>query len=94
MILRNLLLIAIFLFMSSFIWGKDGRLGKAPNEYSYASFGLLISYNDSDNIGFYGSLPLPGPLYVNASRIAYGTNLRNLDDEKAEFEKTVNTLVL
>lgn len=94
MILRNLFLIAIFLFTSGYIWGKDGRLGKEPNEYSYANLGLLISYSDSDNIGFYGSLPLPGPLYVNASRIAYGTNLRNLDNEEAEFEKTVNTLRL
>jgi hypothetical protein len=46
---------------------------------------LLLSYNEDDNIGFYGSVPLPGPLYATASRVAYGTNLRSLDDEQAEF---------
>ena len=85
------LLLVIYVSSAS---ANDGRLGKEPNNYSYANLGLLLSYNDSDNIGFYGSLPLPGPLYVTASRIAYGTNLRNLDNEEASFEKTVNTLRL
>ena len=91
---RFLLIVYTLLLSASFLDAKDGRLGKEPNDYSYAHLGLLLSYNEEDNIGFYGSLPLPGPLYVTASRVAYGTNLRSLDDEDAEFEKTVNTLRL
>ena len=95
MFLKRFLLVVFTLLLSaSFLDAKDGRLGKEPNDYSYAHLGLLLSYNEEDNIGFYGSLPLPGPLYVTASRVAYGTNLRSLDDEDAEFEKTVNTLRL
>jgi hypothetical protein len=95
MFLKRFLLVVFTLLLSAgFLDAKDGRLGKEPNDYSYAHLGLLLSYNEQDNIGFYGSLPLPGPLYVTASRMAYGTNLRSLDDEDAEFEKTVNTLRL
>ncbi len=95
MILKKFLFIILSLSLSSgFMNAKDGRLGKEPNDYSYGHLGLLLSYNEDDNIGFYGSVPLPGPLYVTASRVAYGTNLRSLDDEDAEFEKTVNTLRL
>ena len=93
MIRKNFLFIVLSLLLSSgFIDAKDGRLGKEPNDYSYGHLGLLLSYNEDDNIGFYGSLPLPGPLYVTATRVAYGTNLRRLDDEQAEFEKTLSLI--
>ena len=95
MFLKRFLLVVFTLLLSAgFLDAKDGRLGKEPNDYSYAHLGLLLSYNEQDNIGFYGSLPLPEPLYVTASRVAYGTNQRSLHDEDAEFEKTVNTLRL
>ncbi len=80
-----LMLIALSLSLHS----KEGRLGKEPNNYSYANLGIAFSYSEGDNLGLYASIPLPGPLYVTVSRTAYDTNVRRLDNEEASFEKSV-----
>lgn len=85
-----LLLIALSLALHS----KEGRLGKEPNDYSYANLGIAFSNSEGDNLGLYASVPFPGPLYATASRTAYNTNIRNLDNEEATFEKSVTDLRL
>lgn len=91
MSLKNLGLL-ILLFLGLILNSKEGRLGKEPNEYSYANLGIGFSYSDGDNLGLYASVPLPGPLYITTSRTAFNTNIRSLDNEKASFEKSVTDL--
>ena len=85
-----LMLLALSLVLHS----KEGRLGKEPNEYSYANLGIAFSNSEGDNLGLYASVPFPGPLYATVSRTAYDTNIRNLDNEEASFEKSVTDLRL
>tara|TARA_B100000963_G_scaffold192044_1_gene167125 strand:- start:1246 stop:1974 length:729 start_codon:yes stop_codon:yes gene_type:complete len=93
MSLKNIGLI-ILITLSLTMFSKEGRLGKEPNDYSYANLGFALSYSEGDNLGLYASVPFPGPLYATVSRTAYDTNIRSLDNEEASFEKSVTDLRL
>ena len=90
---KNLSLLML-LALSLALHSKEGRLGKEPNEYSYTNLGIAFSNSEGDNLGLYASVPFPGPLYATVSRTAYDTNIRNLDNEEASFEKSVADLRL
>ena len=90
---KNLGLLML-LALSLAVHSKEGRLGKEPNDYSYANLGIAFSNSEGDNLGLYASVPFPGPLYATVSRTAYDTNIRNLDNEEASFEKSVTDLRL